>query len=84
MLIFPITRLASVSPRTSPQSLAHGVGYRVQVLGAAQGVGGVAGQVPAGCPVAVRFAAAWDKLTPMRWTNPAARISSISACRSDP
>ena len=58
--------------------------WPVDAVSHPQRAGGVTGRSPAGCPVAVSFAAAWVKLTPMRWTSPAARISSISACRSDP
>jgi hypothetical protein len=37
---------------------------------------------PDRCPVAFSFATAWFRLTPIRRTSPAARISSVSACRN--
>ena len=36
---------------------------------------------PERCPVAFSFATAWLRLTPIRWTRPDARISSLSATR---
>ena len=67
----------------APQGLAHRVGYGVDVVGAAQAAGGVAGQVSGGLPgggqLRDRLVRCWWL---MRRTSPAARISSISISSS--
>ena len=65
------------------QGLAHGVGYGVDVVGVADALGRVAGQVSGGLPGRVELGGCLVEVGGDAATSPAARINSISTCLSD-